>query len=274
MAAGLSQRRSCALARISRSCWAYSKQANDDEQVLALLRDFAKKEKRAGYWRAYLALRKQGLSINHKRVQRLWQLAKLQVPPRRRHRRRREASKAVPLEAKYPRHVITYDFMEDSTADGRKLRCLTIVDEFTRECLAIRVARSFRSADVIRVLAQVFAEYGPPAFIRSDNGSEFIALALCAWLYRQGIDTHHIDPASPWQNAYGESFNARFRDECLNLEEFLTVLEAQAIVETWRRKYNTQRPHSSLEDLPPAEFFRRWQARQARPRGSAPNPGV
>jgi putative transposase len=258
MTAGLSQRRSCTLARISRSCWAYSKQANDDERILVRLRDFAKKEKRAGYWRAYVALRKEGLSINHKRVQRLWQLAKLQVPPRRRHRRRRAASKAVPLQATCPRHVITYDF----------------VDEFTRECLAIRVARSFKSADVIRVLLQVFAEYGPPAFIRSDNGSEFIALALCAWLYRQGIDTHHIDLASPWQNAYGESFNARFRDECLNLEEFLTVLEAQAIVETWRRKYNTQRPHSSLDDLPPVEFYRHWRAQQAQPRGAAPDPGV
>jgi putative transposase len=274
MTAGLSQRRSCSLAHISRSCWAYVKRANDDEHILARLRDFAKKEKRAGYWRAYVALRKQGLSINHKRVQRLWQLAKLQVPPRKRRRRRREASKAVPLEATYPRHVITYDFMEDSTVDGRKLRCLTIVDEFTRECLAIRVARSFQSADVIRVLVQVFAEYGPPAFIRSDNGPEFIAWALCAWLYQQSIDTHHIDPGSPWQNPYGESFNARFRDECLNLEEFLTVVEAQAIVETWRRKYNTQRPHSSLDDLPPTEFYRRWRAQQAQPRGAAPDPGV
>ena len=274
MTAGLSQRRSCTLASISRSCWAYTKRANDDEQILVLLRDYAQKEKRSGYWRAYVALRKQGLSVNHKRVQRLWQLAKLQVPPRRRRRRRREASKAVPLQAIYPRHVITYDFMEDSTVDGRKLRCLTIVDEFTRECLAIKAARSFRSADVIRVLAQVFAEYGPPAFIRSDNGPEFIAWALCAWLYRQGVDTHHIDPGSPWQNPYGESFNARFRDECLNLEEFLTVIEAQAIVETWRRKYNTQRPHSSLDDLSPAEFYRRWRALQAQPRGSAPDPGV
>ena len=274
MTAGLPQRRSCALASISRSCWGYAKRPNDDEQVLALLRTFAKAEKRAGYWRAYRALREQGVLINHKRVQRLWQLAELQVPPRRRRRRRRAASKAVPLQATYPRHVITYDFLEDSTADGRKIRCLTIVDEFTRECLAIQVARSFRSVDVIRVLAQVFAEYGPPAFIRSDNGSEFIAHALCAWLYHQGIDTHHIDPGSPWQNAYGESFNARFRDECLNLEEFLTVLEAQVIVETWRRKYNTRRPHSSLGDLPPAEFHRRWRAHQAQPRGAAPDPGV
>ncbi len=274
MSAGLSQRRSCALAAISRSCCGYVQRAKDNESVLAQLRDFAQKEKRSGYWRAYVALRKQGLAINHKRVQRLWQLAKLQVPPRRRHRRRRAASQAVPLQATYPRHVFTYDFLEDSTLDGRKLRCLTIVDEFTRECLAIRVARSFRSVEVIGVLAQVFAEYGAPAFIRSDNGSEFIALALCAWLYQQGIQTHHIDPASPWQNAYGESFNARFRDECLNVEEFLTVLEAQVIVETWRRKYNIQRPHSSLDDLPPVEFYQRWQAQQAQARGAAPDPGV
>lgn len=274
VAAGLSQRRSCTLAAISRSCWTYAPRAKDDEPVLAQLRDFAQKEKRAGYWRAYCALRKQGLRINHKRVQRLWQVAKLQVPPRRRRQRRRTAAQAVPLQATCPRHVWTYDFLEDSTADGRKLRCLTIVDEFTRECLAIRVARSFRSVDVIQVLAQVFAEYGAPAFLRSDNGPEFIALALCAWLYRQGIDTHHIDPGAPWQNAYGESFNARFRDECLNLEEFLTVLEAQAIVETWRRKYNTQRPHSSLKGLPPAEFCQHWQAQQAQPRGAAPDPGV
>lgn len=274
MRAGLSQRRSCALAQISRSCWAYAKRAKDDDQILTLLREFAHKEKRAGYWRAYRTLRDQGLHINHKRVQRLWQLAKLQVPPRRRRKRRRAASKFVPLRATFPRHVITYDFMEDSTVDGRKLRCLTIVDEFTRECLAIRVARSFRSADVIRVLAQVFAEYGPPAFIRSDNGPEFIALALCAWLRQQGIQTHHIDPGSPWQNPYGESFNARFRDECLSLEDFLTVLEAQVIVEAWRRKYNTQRPHSSLGDLPPAEYNRRWRADQAQSRGAAPDPGV
>jgi len=260
METGLSQRRGCELAGISRSCWAYEKRPNDDEPIIALLRAYAQAEKRAGYWRAYGDLRQQGLRINHKRVQRLWQLAQLQVPPRKRRRRRRSASQAVPLRAERPRHVITYDFLEDSTADGRKLRILTIVDEFTRECLAIKAARSFTSADVIRVLAQVFAEYSPPAFLRSDNGSEFIAYALCAWLYQQGIDTHHIDPGSPWQNAYGESFNARFRDECLNLEEFLTVLEAQVVVETWRRKYNTQRPHSSLGDIPPAEFHKRWHA--------------
>ena len=258
MAAGLSQRRSCTLAGISRSCWAYQKRPKDDEQIITLLRAYALAEKRAGYWRAYGHLRRQGLPINHKRVQRLWQLAGLQVPKPKRRRRRRAASQAVPLRAERPRHVFTYDFLEDSTRDGQTLRILTIVDEFTRECPAITASRSFTSADVIRVLAQVFAEYGRPAFIRSDNGPEFIAYALCAWLYQQGIDTYHIDPGSPWQNPYGESFNARLRDECLNLEEFLTVLEAQVVLENWRRQYNTQRPHSSLGDIPPAEFHRRW----------------
>lgn len=262
MDVGLSQRRSCELAGISRSCWAYTQRPNDDEQLIALLRTYALAEKRAGYWRAYGELRRQGLHINHKRVQRLWQLAKLQVPGRKRRCRRRAVSQAVPLRAEYPRHVLTYDFLEDSTADGRKLRILTIVDEFTRECLAIKVARSFLSADVIRVLAQVFAEYGRPAFIRSDNGPEFIAYALCVWLYAQGIDTHHIDPGSPWQNAFGESFHARFRDECLNLEEFLSVLEAQVVVETWRCKYNARRPHSSLGDRSPKEFYQQWLAQQ------------
>ena len=263
MGTGLSQRRSCELAGISRSCWGYAKRPNDDEQIIALLREYAQAEKRSGYWRAYRHLRRQGQRINHKRVQRLWQLAQLQVPThKRRRRRQRSTSPTVPLRAERPRHVLTYDFLEDSTADGRKLRILTIVDEFTRECLAIKVARAFQSADVIRVLAQVFAEYGQPAFIRSDNGPEFIAYALCVWLYAQGIDTHHIDPGSPRQNAFGESFHARFRDECLNLEEFLTVLEAQVVVATWRRKYNTQRPHSSLGDLSPEEFLHHWLAQQ------------
>lgn len=261
MASGLSQRRSCALAGLSRSSLAYRPRPNDDAEVIAALRKYALAEKRSGYWRAYLHLRRQGWVINHKRVQRLWQQAKLQVPARKRRRRRRRSDqRAVPLQAEHPRHVLTYDFLEDSTANGRKLRLLAIVDEFTRECLAIQVARSMPAKQVIAVLLQVFAAYGQPQFIRSDNGPEFIAHTLCAWLYTQGVDTHHIDPGSPWQNPYGESFNARLRDECLNLEDFLSVWEAQVIVETWRVKYNTQRPHGSLGDRTPDEFYQLWLA--------------
>lgn len=256
---GLSQRRSCALVRLSRSLLRYQPQPRDDEAVLERLRAIARANKRYGYRRAAVLLR-QERSINPKRVQRLWQQAQLQVPARRQKRRRTAEPRRSPLQAEFPNQVWTYDFMEDATADGRKLRILTVVDEFTRECLAIVVARQFPSAAVIPVLARLFAARGRPAFMRSDNGSEFIAHALCAWLYAQAIDTHHIDPASPWQNPYGESFNGHFRDECLNLEEFLTALDAQVVVERWRQHYNTQRPHSALKDQTPEAFRRQWEA--------------
>ena len=259
---GLSQRRSCGLVHLSRSLLGYQPQPRDETALIERLSEIARANKRYGYRRATVLLRREQ-TVNHKRVQRLWQQAQLQVPARRRVRRRAAQPKSLPLCAEYPNHVWTYDFMEDGTADGRKLRLLTVVDEFTRECLAIRVARQFPAAAVIPVLARLFAERGRPAFIRSDNGSEFIAHALCAWLYAQAVDTHHNDPASPWQNSYGESFNGHFRDECLNLEEFLTVLEAQVLVERWRRHYNTQRPHSALANQTPEAFRQQWQVQTA-----------
>lgn len=267
MERGLSQRRSCALVRLSRSLLHYQPQPRDDAAVIEQLRAIARANKRYGYRRAAVLLRRAqptrtcgGAGVNRKRVQRLWQQANLQVPARRKRRRRTAEPKRSPLRAEYPNHVWTYDFMEDATADGRKLRLLTVVDEFTRECLAIDVARHFPSAAVLTVLARLFARQGRPAFMRSDNGSEFIAHALCAWLYAQQIDTHHIDPASPWQNPYGESFNGHFRDECLNLEDFLSVLEAQVVTANWRQHYNTQRPHSALADQTPDAFRCQWQA--------------
>jgi transposase InsO family protein len=159
--------------------------------------------------------------------------------------------------------VWTYDFMLDRTTDGRKLRFLTVIDEFTRECLAIKVGRSFPASAVIAVLEALFAEHGPPEFIRSDNGPEFVAQALRDWLTKHGAATMYIDPASPWQNAYGESFNGRFRDECLNLELFVSVIEASLIAEAWRLDYNQARPHSSLAYHTPAEFKAAYQANGA-----------
>lgn len=264
---GLSQRRSCALARISRSTLGYQPQPRDDGAVTEQLRAIARANKRYGYRRATALLRRERV-INPKRVQRLWQQASLQVPARRKPRQRATEPKRAPLQAEYPNHVWTYDFLQDATADGRMLRVLTVVDEFTRQCLAIEVARHMPSAAVISVLARVFARRGRPAFMRSDNGSEFIAHALCAWLYAQPVDTHHIDPGSPWQNPYGESFNGHFRDECLNLEDFLTVLEAQVVTERWRQHYNAQRPHSSLSYQTPDTFQRQW------PAAHAPGPGA
>ena len=262
MSKGLSERQSCRLAGISRTGYHYLPQANDDEEVIAELVAYARRRPRFGYRRAYRFVRKERPTINHKRVQRLWQRAKLQVLPRRRRKRRRDPQRQVPRQALHPRHVITYDFMEDSTIDGRTLRILTMVDEFTRECLALYVARSIPSAKVISVLARVVERYGVPEFIRSDNGPEFIAQAVCSWILFQDAQTHHIDPASPWQNAYGESFNARLRDECLNLEEFTSVVEAQVILDAWRKDYNTQREHSGIGYLSPTEFYAAWLARQ------------
>jgi putative transposase len=260
IAQGLSQRRSCALVRLSRSTLHYQPQARDDAALTEKLREIARANKRYGYRRATALLRREQ-PINPKRVQRLWQQAGLQRPAARRKRRQRvPAPDRPPLLAEYPKHVWTYDFMEDSTADGRKLRLLTVVDEFSRECLAIEVGRSLTSAAVITVLTPVFARHGQPAFMRSDNGSEFIAHALCAWLYAHQIDTPHIDPGSPWQNPYVESFNGHFRDECLNLEDFGSLLEASLVTERWRQHYNTQRPHSALEYQTPEAFRRQWDA--------------
>ena len=153
--------------------------------------------------------------------------------------------------------------MEDATADGRKLRLLTLEDEFTRECLAIAVARSLPAEAVVAVLERVLTVRDPPAFLRSDNGTEFTALAVYSWLAQHQIATHHIDLGSPWQNGYVESFNGHLRDECLAREEFASVHECQVLVEDWRQHYNTQRPHSRLGYLTPSAFHQAWRKRQA-----------
>jgi len=182
----------------------------------------------------------------------------------------------VPLKALYPRHVFTYDFMQDQTADGRRLKILTVVDEFTRESIAIRVERRMPAAIVIEVLREAFRRYGAPEFLRSDNGPEFIAEAVQSWLVSQGTKTHYIDPASPWQNAFGESFNDKLRQECLNLEVFETLEEAKVVIARWRRAYNGERPHSSLGYRTPKEFRAAWEKEfsSSRAPGSLRSPGV
>lgn len=260
-AAGLSERRSCALAGISRSCLRYQPRSRDDEVLVADLQAFAQQHRRWGYRQAAATLRRGGQRVNVKRVHRVWKQAGLQVPARRQ-RRPRMGSHTVaqnPHRAEYPGHVITYDFLQDATTDGRALRILTVTDEFTRESWAIAVARSFPASRVIQVLAKAFAEWGTPRFVRSDNGPEFIAQAVVAWLYRQGIDTHHIDPGSPWQNPFAEAFHSRFRDECLDQESFAGLLEAQVICEHYRHHHNRSRLHSSLGYLTPVEFHEQWR---------------
>jgi len=255
---GLSERRSCVLAGVSRSGLRYRAHPRDNTDLAERLREIARRHKRYGYRRALALLRRDRLEVNHKRVHRLWKQIGLQCPVRRK-RKRSEHPGSVPQEATHPNHVWTYDFVFDTTSDGRTLKFLTLVDEFTRECLAIKVERRLPAKVVIVVLDQVLAERGMPEYLRSDNGPEFIAKAIQTWLKQRQVKTHYIELGSPWQNAYGESFNGKFRDECLNMEVFYSVAEAQAIVEIWRQSYNNERPHSSLGYHTPAEFAAAWR---------------
>ena len=254
---GLSERRGCVLAGLSRSSLHYGAHPRADRDLEQRLREIARKHKRYGYRRALAVLRREHLVVNHKRVQRLWRQAGLRCPVRKKHLRRTQAAQ-VPQEARYPDHVWTCDFVFDVPADGRPLKFLTLIDEFTRECLALEVARRLSAKAVIQVLERVFAARSRPEHLRSDNGSEFTAKTIQRWLKSQGVHTHYIEPGSPWQNGYAESFNGKFRDECLNMELFYSEAEAQTIVATWRRDYNTQRPHSSLNYQTPAEFRAAW----------------
>jgi putative transposase len=205
-------------------------------------------------------LRREGL-VNNKRGQRLWQQARLQVRKHRR-RRRRGGGGSVPLQASYPGHVWTYDFIYDACRNGAQLKILTVMDEFTREGLALEVATSLPSRRVIAVLARLFASHGAPAYLRSDNGPEFIAKALRMWLAQHQTATWYIEPGCPWQNAFGESVGGSLRDECLQMQLFEGVAEARVVLESYRQHYNDERPHSSLGCRTPAEFKRAWLERQ------------
>jgi putative transposase len=248
------------LAGVSRSGLRYQAHPRDDSDLAERLRGIARRYKRYGYRRALALLRREHLKVNHKRVHRVWKRIGLQCPVRHK-RKRSQHPGCVPQEASHPNHVWTYDFVFDTTSDGRALKFLTLIDQFTRECLAIKVGRRLPAKAVIEALEQVFAERGVPEYLRSDNGPEFIAKAIQRWLTQRQVKTHYIEPGSPWQNAYCESFNGKFRDECLNMEVFYSLAEATAIVESWRHSYNYERPHSSLGYHTPAEFASGWQLR-------------
>ena len=199
-------------------------------------------------------LRQEEWRVNHKRVERIWRKEGLKVPQKQPKRKRLwlNDGSCVRLRPEYQDHVWSYDFVADRTADGRPLRILTILDEYTRECLRIVVERQIRSQDVIDVLSELFLLRGIPEHIRSDNGPEFTAKAVRDWLTRLEVKTLFIEPGSPWENGYIESFNGKLRDELLNREIFTTLLEAKVLIENWRKEYNQVRPHSSLGYRPPA----------------------
>lgn len=233
-----------------------SKQPDKDKALVAAMKRLASKHPRYGYRFITAKLRQDGWQVNHKRVQRLWRKEGLQVPYRRKIRKSRGSSQNACFvkKAEFINHVWTYDFIEDSTEDGRKLKFLTVLDEYTRESPAIEVGRSITSKGVIAALEYLFIVRGVPGFIRSDNGPEFMAEAIKQWLKDQGVGTLYIEPGSPWENGYIESFHGRLRDELLNRELFYSVKEAKVLAEGWRLEYNRHRPHSSLGYKTPAQF--------------------
>ena len=238
---GLSSRRACALLSVARSTLGYeSRLATKDAPVVAAMRALSAQYPRFGYRRIHVFLEREGHVMSPDRAHRLWRQNGLQVP-RRRPRRRISTGRPRPLLPERINHVWTYDFVFDACANGQQLKCLTVVDEYSRDCLAIDVAGSIRSGRVIEVLARLISVHGAPQYLRSDHGPEFVATALLRWLAKADIETALIEPGKPWQNGLGESFNGKFRDECLSLEWFRNRTDAKIVIESWRRHYNEVR---------------------------------
>jgi putative transposase len=251
----VSERFACRVLGQHRSTQRKIARTPDDEAALtADIIALALQYGRYGYRRIAALLHDAGWAVNLKRVERIWRREGLKVPAKQPKRKRLwlNDGSCIRLRPEHPNHVWSYDFVEDRTHDGRKYRMLNIIDEFTRECLAIRINRKLNSTDVIELLSDLFILRGVPGHVRSDNGPEFIAKAVQDWITAVGARTAYIEPGSPWENGYCESFNSKLRDELLNGEIFYSLKEARIIIESWRRHYNEVRPHSSLGYRPPA----------------------
>ena len=252
----VSERRACKVLDQTRSTQRRNLSPTSNEKkltddIIAL----ATKYGRYGYRKITAMLNNEcGWRVNHKRVERIWRKEGLKVPKKQPKRKRLwlNDGSCIRLRPEYKDHVWSYDFMIDHTADGRAFKILNIIDEYTRECLAAVVARKIKAQDVIDTLFNLFIYRGVPYHIRSDNGPEFTAKAVRKWLSKLGVKTLYIEPGSPWENGYVESFNGRMRDELLNREIFTTLKEAQVLIEQWRKEYNQVRPHSSRNNRPPA----------------------
>jgi len=250
----VSERRACRVLEQPRSTQRKKRTEKPDEvqlteDIIKLAKDYG----RYGYRRITALLKKQGWEVNHKRVERIWRKEGLKVPQKQPKRRRLwfNDGSCLRLKPLYKNHVWSYDFVFDRTSDGKVIKMLNVLDEYSRECLSIYVDRKLTSIEVLYKLSELFILYGVPDYIRSDNGSEFIAKELRKWLQSIGVKTAYIEPGSPWENGYIESFNGKLRDELLNGEIFDTILEAKVLTEMWRDHYNKIRPHSSLNFSPP-----------------------
>jgi len=265
----LSERRSCRLLGISASSLRYESRRSTIEGLQERMLVLARERPRYGYRRLHVLLRREGYEVNHKRVHRLYRHEGLMV--RRRLRKRIAARKRVPLPLPVRADERwSVDFMSDQLADGRVFRTLNIVDDFTRECLAIEVDTSLSGHRLVRVLELLVAGERRPQALVMDNGPELTSKVLDAWAYRNGVELRFIQPGKPVQNAYVESFNGKFRDECLNEHWFLSLNEARTVIEDWRQDYNQFRPHSSLDDLTPEQYRNRSAVLWAPPAPAGP----
>ena len=251
---GLSQRRSCTLLKVARSALDYrSAKTVRDAPAVSRMAALSAQYPRYGYRRIRIFLGRDGHVMSAGRAYRLWRRARLQVP-RKRPRKRIATGRPRPQAPTGANQVWSYDFVFDWCANGQQLKCLTVTDEWTKEGLAIEVDGRLRSGRVIEVLSRLVSERGAPRYLRSDNGPEFVSQALLKWIVDQGIEIALIDPGKPWQNGASESFNGKFRDECLSMEWFLSRAQAKVVIEAWRKHFNEVRPHSSIGYLTPAEF--------------------
>ena len=253
----VSERRACKVIGQPRSTQRYSpRRPKDEERLVKRMTELAMENPRRGYRMVWARLRQEGWKVNRKRIYRLWRKEGLKVQ-RKTHKKRRLGNSrngCKRLRAEHKDHVWAWDFIHDYTSRGGQLKCLSIVDEYTRECLSLEVARSITSEDVQDELIRLFMVRDVPKHIRSDNGPEFIAKTLQSWLKRSEAKTLYIKPGAPWENGYAESFHSRLRDEFFNVEEFRDVREARALAHEWQREYNHEGPHSSLGYKTPAEF--------------------
>lgn len=256
---GISERRACEALSMHRSSYRYGTRETVTDTAYQRVVKLSGRYSYFGYRKIYDLVRPEPLAISRERVRLIRRREGLQVVTKRRKRRVLGMTTQWVHRAEHPNHVWSYDFVFDQTEDGRQLKCLTVVDEFTRHGLAIEVGRSLTAGDVIRVLNQLFEIHGRPDCLRSDNGPELVSAAVQQWLKAHQVATHYIDPGSPWQNAYNESFNSIFRTTCLDRWLFVSLTEAKVVIQQWLDEYNTVRPHGSLGGICPEQFLQQWK---------------
>ena len=263
----VSERKACQVLALNRNTKRRLQRCKPADDVVDKVIELSVAQPRWGYRKVYDRLKLDGVHIGRERVRLIRKREGLQVR-KKQHKKRHPGRDCPLLEAQYPGHVWSYDFVMDSTVDGKRLKLLTVIDEFNKQAFPIECQRSMTSGDVVRVLRRLFAIYGQPEWIRSDNGSEFIAKAVRKALAEKGVRTQYIEPGKPWQNGYNESFNGILRDDCLNKWQFRTVREARLILEDWVREYNDYRPHGSLGGITPNMFQDQWDQQQREQRAA------